>query len=64
MYPYSLRPTLIFTSIIGFIWAIAMAVTSFRYMTSDAGEYFSEFYRPGFYRDATRLNRVLQRRRR
>ncbi|KAK4688613.1 hypothetical protein P7C73_g1501, partial [Tremellales sp. Uapishka_1] len=37
MYPYNLRPVLIFTSILGVVWAIAMAVSNIRDMSDDAG---------------------------
>lgn len=38
MYPYSLRPVLIITSIVGFIWAVALGVHSIRDRNDDAGE--------------------------
>lgn len=37
VYPYSLRPVLIFTSFLGFLWAIVMGVNSIRNRSNSGG---------------------------
>jgi hypothetical protein len=39
VYPYSLRPIVIFTAILGLIWAVVMGAEEIRDMGSDNGEW-------------------------